>query len=1125
MTGGPEWTHAEAPFLDQLVQMGWKYTTGNLDDPTPTGRESFREVFVTDDLRKALRRINLDRDGQPWLDDDRITQAVNALTRLGTAKLLEANQAATELLHKGTVVDGVEGWDQGRGRTIHFIDWDDPENNVFRAVNQFKLACPAGQADKHIIPDIVLFVNGIPLVVVEAKSPHIATPLEDAVNQLQRYANRRKALGVVDVSEGNEQLFHYAQFLVATCGDRAKVGTFSSLAVHYLAWKDTSPVPMADVAASLGKPGQPLTGQEKLVAGMLRPTHLLDIVRHFTLFLEAGGRKVKIVSRYQQFRAVQLAVQRLLTGKTRREDGEHDRRGGIIWHTQGSGKSLTMVFLVRTMRSHPDLRRFKVVVVTDRRDLEKQLSDTAALTGEVLTRVKAETRGVRTVSSYVVLQEVLRRKGKDLVFTMVQKYRGELLDADATDPDGEDLDDEENGTEGGSTRTPRKTEPLPVLNTDEDILVLVDEAHRSHTNTAHANLMRALPNCAKIGFTGTPIIMRAKGQTARIFGDFIDRYTIRESEADGATVPILYEGRTTGAAVQGGGKLDQVFEDMLVDRTPEELEAIKKKYATKGHVMEAPALIAAKAANMLRHYVEHILPNGFKAQVVAVSRRATIRYYDAFREARDELVAEIEAVHPNLLDLDESAVARLDRDKAFLIRAHRFLPTIKALEFAPVISGTHNDIVDPGREWTTRAQIDARIARFKQPLFEDGPNTFDSDKASPLAFLIVKSMLLTGFDAPVAQVMYLDRHIKEAELLQAIARVNRTYARGDVEKGFGIVVDYYGVASHLKAALAAYAEEDIDGALQSLEDEIPKLRDRHRRAVDVFTSRGVEDIDDVEACVELLRDEKLRAEFHVKLKQFLATLDLVLPRPEGLPFDNDAKTLAFIQARARNRYRSDERLIGQEVGAKVRKLIDEHIISLGIDPKIPPVEITAQDFDEQVDKHRSPRAKASEMEHALRYHIRKHLDEDPTHYEKLSQRLKGILDEFEGRWEEMVAALQPLLEEERSGRREDDDDTGLDPETQSPFYNVLKQETLGDEKPSERHRDRLCALTVDLVDHIKQEIGIVGFWAKPQAREQLRGSVFQALDDSDVLPFDRLDAVADRLMELAKANHHRLTRS
>ena len=1115
MTPGAEFTEVEQPFLDQLISMGWEHTAGSVDDQ---GRESLREVLLPDELKQALHRINLDPEGNPWLDDERITQAVNALQRLGTAKLMEASQQATELLLTGTVVEGVDGWEQGRGRTVHFIDWETPENNTFRAVNQFHVACPIGQADAHIVPDIVLFVNGIPLVVVEAKSPYLATPMEDAIDQLQRYANRRQALGIVDVPEGNEQLFHYNQFIVATYGDEARVGTFSSLAAHFLEWKDTSPISMADVAAELGKEVEALSSQEKLVAGMLRPAHLLDLVRHFTLFKESDGRMVKIVARYQQFRATQLAVQRLLTGKTRAQDGEHDRRGGIVWHTQGSGKSLTMVFLIRKMRSHPDLRRFKIVMVTDRRDLQKQLAETARLTGEVLTIIESERRGLTTVPGYEVLQEVLRRKGKDLVFALIQKYRGELVD-----PKAVEADEEEGDAEVTAATALPKTKPLPELNTDEEILVIVDEAHRSHASAAHGNLMNALPNCAKIGFTGTPIIMRALQETTRIFGEFIDRYTIRESEADGATVPILYEGRTAGAAVQGGGRLNEVFEDMLVDRTPEEMEAIKKKYATKGHVMEAQALIAAKARDMLRHYVEHILPNGFKAQVVAVSRRAAIRYYDAFRVAQDELVGELEGLPESLLDLDGEAIVKLDREKAFLVRAHRFLATIKALEFAPVISGSHNDKVDPEGEWTTRAKIDARIIRFKKPLFADGLNSFEDERADPLAFLIVKSMLLTGFDAPAEQVLYLDRNIKEAELLQAIARVNRTYVLGGVEKGSGIVVDYFGVAQHLKEALAAYSTEDIDGALQSVKDEIPKLRDRHRRAVDVFTSRDIDDIADTEACVELLRDERLRAEFHVKLRDFFATLDFVLPRPEGLPFVNDSKTLAHIQARARNRYRAGERLIGMEVGAKVRKLIDEHIISLGIDPKILPIEITAADFDQHVDKERSSRAKASEMEHALRYHIRKHFNEDPAHYEKLSERLKGILQQFEGRWDDLVGALDDLVQEVRQGRTRDDR-TGLDPETQAPFFDLLKQEAVGEADLESDALDALCTLTVGVVDQIQREISIVGFWSKPQTRDALRSWIFMTLDDADAVPFEQLDALADKLMELARANHHRLVR-
>jgi len=197
------------------------------------------------------------------------------------------------------------------------------------------------------------------------------------------------------------------------------------------------------------------------------------------------------------------------------------------------------------------------------------------------------------------------------------------------------------------------------------ILVLVDEAHRSHASALHANLLRALPNCVRIGFTGTPIIMGARKRTHAIFGELIDRYTIGQSEADGSTVPILYEGRTTEGAVRGGGRLDALFEDLLAERTPQELEAFQRKYATKGHVMEAPALIAAKARDMLRPYVENVLPNGFKAQVVAVSRRGTLRYREAFEAARDELVAALEALEPALAGLPESALADFVREKRF----------------------------------------------------------------------------------------------------------------------------------------------------------------------------------------------------------------------------------------------------------------------------------------------------------------------------------------------------------------------------------------------------------------------------------------------------------------------------
>lgn len=1290
----------ERPFLSQLALLGWKLTTGNRVDPTPTGRTSFREVFLEHDLRATLRRINPGPDGAPWLDDARLTQAVSALQRIAAPSLLEANQRATALLLHGIEVEGLPHWDGGRAQTIRYIDFDDPSANLFRAVSQLRVDEPGGQANRFIIPDIVLFVNGIPLVVVECKSPNLSAPIEEAIDQLQRYSNSRDW---VDAPEGNPALFHTNALLVATSGDDARVATIGASSIHYAQWKDTSPVPMATVAESLGV--AQLTAQHKLVAGMLRPAHLLDIVRSFIVFMNARGQTIKVVCRYQQFRAVQLSIQRLLTGKTREHDGRQDRRGGIVWHTQGSGKSLTMVFLVRKMRTMPALRRFKVVVVTDRKDLQTQLAGTAELTGDVV-------KVGRTIAQ---VKKLLAERGPGLVFAMIQKY------ADS-DPEEIDAGAPEDGID---ERTAEKTS-FPVLNEDESVLVLVDEAHRSHTNDLHSNLLTALPNCARIGFTGTPILMGARKRTHEIFGDWIDRYTIRQSEADGATVPILYEGRTAEGAVKDGHDLDTLFEDMWPDWSAEDLERVKNRYATKNDVLEAVELIEAKAKDMLEHYVENILPNGFKAQIVAVSRLATIRYHAALLRAQASLVAEIEALDLATAALDDEDAEALPRRTAFLRRAHRHLDTIRGLEFAPVISAKGND--DPTwKEWTDRAKADARIERFKKPLVHADPA-----KRDPLAFLIVKSMLLTGFDAPVEQAMYLDRHIKEAELLQAIARVNRTCGE---KKEVGIVVDYYGVARHLKEALEHYATEDVDGALQSLADELPKLRDQHHRLKAMFANRGVEIVgtltrwerdqlamrfrrwqhpsvddatktamlgdgspmaaqkavrvlesvllaptpgmnddpyvrlhqnfviavrdllsastpgarrdlatDQLALCVEplcykvlaftepatftalygkkkgldtaltalrkaersrytltltakqfestegwsertsyenavrdvvparlgvahaapavapdqwqssmavilglvdenledldhlppanskeamsdaealeLLRDDHLRAQLHVELKNFLSTLDTVLPRPEGKPYVKDARHFTALYERARRRYRGAERPLGKEVGEKVRKLIDDHVISLGLDPKIPPINILDADFAAHIGRQPSSRAKASEMEHAARHHIRQHMEEDPEHYLKLSERLDAILEEFDGRWDELVAALEPCVGEIRAGRQVDD--TGLDPVAEAPFFGALKLAVSPTADLNAATKEQLRALTVELVAHMRQEISIVEFWQKTNAVKQLRSYVFTALDDTNLLPYDELDYVADQIMELAKRNHGKL---
>lgn len=1085
MNGGPEYSRVELPLVEQLKGLGWSSIEGSKSDPEVTGRGSFRAVFLEGRLRSALKRINLGRNGQPWLDDTRISQAVGVLLRPKAVKLVEVNQELTERLLLGTTVDGVEGWDHGRDRTVHFIDWQHPERNDFLVVNQFRVDEPGGQGHKFIAPDLVLFVNGIPLVVIEAKSPMVVEPMVKAIRQLRRYAGQRGQ------PEGNERLFYTNQFIVATCYEKALVGTFTSEDEHYAEWKTTEPVPEADVCASLGVAA--LSSQERLVAGMLAPERLLDLVRHFTLFMQAGSRTVKVVARYQQYRAVHRSLARLTSGATRAQDGESDRRGGIVWHTQGSGKSLTMVFLVRAMRSHPDLVGFKVVVVTDRTDLQDQLSKTAALTGET----------VQTAKKVKELKELLSTPGKALVFAMIQKYRN---------PQARRTDDME-------------TKSLGELDTSEDIVVLVDEAHRSQGSALHAHLYKALPNCVRIGFTGTPIIMGHRKYTSIIFGEYLDRYRIRESEEDGATLPIMYEGRTARGAVRDAADMDELFEDMFAERTPQELEAIKKRWATKGDVLEAPKLIAAKARSMLRHYVDTVLPNRFKAQVVATSRLAVVRYREALLAARDELLAELDRLDPDLKTPEAADRSdRLPGKTARLVRAWPFRDVIAALDFVPVMSGEQNDPAD-WADWTDKAKQDAVIAQFKKPLPAEGDA--DPEHTSPVAFLLVKSMLLTGFDAPAEQVMYLDRHIKEAELLQAIARVNRT-AHG---KNAGYVVDYFGVAENLKVALAAYAAEDVEGAMTSIADQVPLLAERRQRVRNLFEARGIDRFDtqaDQDACVEALADERLRAAFEAAFKLFTMSMEIVLPRPEALPYVPDAKAFGAIAFAARRRYRE----VGFDAslyGSKVRRLIDDHVEALGIEQKIPPISITAADFDAKVAGLHSDRAKASEMEHAIRHHLREHWEEDPEHYNRLSTRLEQIIEELGEQWEQLALALGDLLPEVRAGRQADD--SGLDPVTEAPFYDLLRRELAEEGRTLSSPAEALLReLTVGLVSHIKTEIGLVGFWHNTYAQNTLRAWIANRLaepmiDGADLFDFTHTTPVASRLVDLAKANHARLVTS
>ena len=336
---------------------------------------------------------------------------------MGGQALLEKNRLITERLIKGVYVESADPKDR-RQRLIRFIEFDlgGRDQNDFLSINQFRVDLPGHGS--FVIPDMVLFVNGLPIVVVECKSPSIVDPISEGLDQLLRYSNNRYW---VDEDEGIEDLFLFNQLMVVSSFYEARLGTLGAYHEHYLEWKDPAPVTSDQLADELGKSPDKLKSQELLAAGVLRPERLIDILRNFILFKTAEGKLVKIAPRYQQFRAVHSAIDRLLTGKTRQQDEkDQDRRGGIIWHTQGSGKSITMVYLVRKMRTIAELRSFKTVVVTDRSDLEKQLRETATLTDEIIRPDDKDNR--RRISATETLKAILREESPDIVFAMIQKY-------------------------------------------------------------------------------------------------------------------------------------------------------------------------------------------------------------------------------------------------------------------------------------------------------------------------------------------------------------------------------------------------------------------------------------------------------------------------------------------------------------------------------------------------------------------------------------------------------------------------------------------------------------------------------------------------------------------------------
>ena len=753
---------------------------------------------------------------------------------------------------------------------------------------------------KHVIPDVVVFVNGLPLAVIECKSPTIGDAWKtEAVKQLRRYQEADTRWK----DQGAPRLFEAAQILIGICGERAVYGTIGTPERFFLEWKEPYPLGAKQLGKELGRVPTP---QDVLLYGLLEPRNLLDIVRNFVVFEVDGGRAVRKLTRYKQFIAVNEALRRIRTSR------KPSARGGIVWHTQGSGKSLTMLWLALKLRRDASQQQPTVVIVTDRTKLDRQIAGVFTACGFPNPERADSVRGLR---------QILEHPTGKTVMTTIQKFQ-EITSA------------------GGAAG---RAAVHPTLSEAANIFVMVDEAHRTQYQSLAANMRQALPNACFLGFTGTPIDKKDRS-TLQTFGPYIDTYTIEQAVQDRATVPIFYESRLPELQIIGQ-TIDQVFDRVFAGRSDDERAAIKRRFATEQAIAGAPRRIEAICLDLIDHFTRFIAPNRFKAQVVATSRHAAVTYKEA-----------------------------LDR--------------LNGPESAVIMSAGHNDEERLARWHLGKEEQDRVIERFK-------------DRDGPLAVLIVCDMLLTGFDVPVEQVMYLDAPLKEHTLLQAIARVNRPH--GD-EKTYGLVVDYWGVSADLQDALAVFSSTDVQGALTPNVDELPRLQSRHAAAMRFFQT--VADPTDLDACVRVLEPDDVRTAFDLAFRRFSQSMDMLLPDQRALAYHADLRWLGKIRGTARARYR-DDRLDLSGCGEKVRKLIADAVVADGIQILVKEVQLFSPEFEEKVAALATDDAKASEMEHAIRHEINVRVEENPVFYQSLRERLEEII--AERRQERMDAAEQLSL--------------------------------------------------------------------------------------------------------------------
>ena len=911
---------SQRPALALFEAMGYTYISPADCDKQ---RGSRYHVLLRDILRGQLRRLNryVYAGAENEFSAANIERAMEDLDEPLTDGLVRTSEKIYDALLLGKSYPETVGDGKMLSFNLRYIDWDNPQNNVFHVTEEF--AVDSRDRQHNARPDIVLFINGIPFAVIECKAPHI--PVDEAVGQMIR--NQQAAY--------IPQLFKFAQLVVATNKNAVKYATVGTPKKFWSVWKEQDDEWLQPRLKALVPDRMP-TEQDRNTVSLFSRERVFELIRYFILF----DANVKKVCRYQQFFAVREIM------KTIAESDEHgNRQSGVIWHTQGSGKSLTMVMLAKTILMELKDCHPRVVIVTDRKELDAQIAATFAHTR--LTPARA-TSGRHLV-------ELVNSARADVITSIINKFN--------------------------------TVERQEVKNLSRDIFVLVDESHRSNYGLMATRMRSVFPNACYIGFTGTPLMKSEKNTMAR-FGRLIHKYTIRDGVEDGAIVPLIYEGRFVEQKVDEEN-IDLWFKQTTRRLTEAQREDLRRKWSSIRRLTSTDARIKRIALDISEHFIEGYKDTGFKAMLATNYKRDAIRYLECFEQFGDlncAVVISPPDMREGVDDVDEGA----------------------------------DDLVVSF--WNKMMQQYGDADRYEEAI----KNRFCDGE---IDILIVCSKLLTGFDAPLCQVLYIDKELKEHGLLQAIARTNRLHEGKD----YGLIVDYRGLIEKLDTAMDMYSGAglenfdggDLKGVVVDVMSAIGNLRSAYTQLVELFAPVG--SISDAEAVEVFLADDKVRQDFYTLLCAFGRALNPVLNAEQAynaLGKEERQKYqdtfIFFSKVRRSVKLQYCDAIDNAEYEPLMQNLLDTHLSVAGLKKITSPIDIlNKDDFEKELEELGSLRSKADAIASRMTRSISEKRDENPAYYDSFSKRIRDALAFYREKViseAEYLAKMRTIMEDYYAGK-------------------------------------------------------------------------------------------------------------